>query len=157
MSTYLIVGNRTLPSELLARAIEERLPGATRFYVVVPLTPVVHALTWEEGESIRAAETRLNKFLADLRSRGAEAEGEVGDQDPVLAMKDVLRRITADEILLSTLPPGRSRWLGMDVPSRLRAATKIAVTVLTDTSPPVVVEPERLAPGAAGHDQAAST
>jgi hypothetical protein len=156
VSNYLIVGNRTLPSELLARAIEERLPGATRFYVVVPLTPIVHALTWEEGESIRAAETRLNEFLADLRSRGAVADGEVGDNDPVLAMQDVLRRMTADEILLSTLPPGRSRWLGMDVPSRLRAATRIPVTVLTDTSAAVAAQPERLAPSPAGPDQASS-
>jgi hypothetical protein len=155
MKTYLIVANQTLLSDQLARAIEERIPGAIQFNVVVPLTPISHKLTWDEDESFKAAEKRLKAFLAFIRIRGGIADGGVGDTDPVLAVQDALRLGHADEILLSTFPPGRSRWLGMDVPSRLRAATSIAVTVLTDTAPAALSEPDLAAPTGLGHDQAA--
>lgn len=42
---------------------------------------------------------------------GAEADGEVGDPNPLQAISDALRERTFDEIILSTLPTGASRWL----------------------------------------------
>ena len=51
---------------------------------------------------------------------GAEADGEVGDRDPVMAVRDAMRGREVDEVIVSTLPKGMSRWLGEDVPSRLR-------------------------------------
>jgi len=41
--------------------------------------------------------------------------------------------IAPDEIILSTLPPGISRWLGQDVPTRLRGSVLVPVTVVTAT------------------------
>ncbi len=38
----------------------------------------------------------------------------------MLAIGDALRDQLFDEIILSTLPPGLSRWLKMDLPSRVR-------------------------------------
>jgi len=52
-------------------------------------------------------------------------------RDPVDAAHDALRRVTVDEIILSTLPAGISRWLGQDVPSRLRGSVQVPVTVVT--------------------------
>ena len=46
---------------------------------------------------------------------------------------DVLKQHPADEVLLSTLPAGISRWLHFDVPSRMRAAVSVPVVVLTAT------------------------
>ena len=51
---------------------------------------------------------------------GVEATGEVGSKDPVDAVHDALRTHEVDEIILSTLPVRVSRWLGQDVPSKLR-------------------------------------
>jgi len=59
----------------------------------------------------------------------------VGDRDPVQAVRDALRERTVDEIILSTLPPGISRWLGQDVPSRLRGAVPVPVSVVYEESP----------------------
>jgi hypothetical protein len=47
------------------------------------------------------------------------------------AVRDALREHPADEIILSTLAPGISRWIGQDVPARLKAAVMVPVTVLT--------------------------
>ncbi|HEY6056844.1 MAG TPA: hypothetical protein VIV06_02380 [Candidatus Limnocylindrales bacterium] len=137
MRSYLIVANQTLGGEELGAAIEARLAeGPVRFHVVVPLSPVQHRLTWDEEESRMAAAERLAAIVDRLRSRGAEAAGEVGDRDPVDAARDALRRIEVDEVILSTLPAGRSRWLGQDVPSRLRKAVDVPVVVVTQVRAP---------------------
>jgi nucleotide-binding universal stress UspA family protein len=135
MSTALIVANQTLPSSALADAIAERIrAGVQSFHVVVPASPVAHGLTWDEDETQREAEARLDKLVNRLRAQGVEATGEVGDRDPVSAVRDALRGREVDEIILSTLPPGISRWLGQDVPSRLRGAVNVPVDVVYDVA-----------------------
>jgi hypothetical protein len=140
MSTVLIVGNQTLPSPALAEAITKRIEsGVTSFYVVVPATPIQHGLTWDEEESEREAAGRLDTFLFRLSTLGVQASGEIGDRDPVAAVRDAIRGRDIDEIVLSTLPPGISRWLGQDVPSRIRGAVPVSLDV--------VYEAEKAAPG----------
>ena len=131
MRAYLVVANRTLPSSILHAAIRERLAhGPAMIHVVVPLTPVSHGLTWDEEESRAEATNRLAAFTDWLGTLGVGCSGEVGDRDPVQAVRDALRDRSVDEIILSTLPPGISRWLGQDVPSRLEAATDVPVSVV---------------------------
>jgi len=131
MSTYVIVANQTLPSQTLWRAVTERATPGAAFHVVVPLTPVTHGLTWDEDESLRQANERLMAFLQRVQRLGVDASGEVGDRDPVQAVSDCLRsRTEVDEIVLSTLPPGISRWLGQDVAGRLRHSVPIPVAVV---------------------------
>jgi hypothetical protein len=132
VSTTIVVANQTLPSAALADAIATRIEsGVTSFHVVVPATPPAsHGLTWDEDDSRKEATARLEEFLVHLRDRGLEVSGEVGDRDPVAAVRDALRGRDVGEILLSTLPPGMSRWLGQDVPSRLRGAVPVEVSVV---------------------------
>jgi nucleotide-binding universal stress UspA family protein len=131
MSTALIVANQTLPSQALADAIAERIRnGVTSFYVVVPATPLGHGLTWDEDATRQEARERLDAFVAHLVEQQVEASGEVGDRDPVAAVRDALRDREIDEIVLSTLPPGISRWLGQDVPSKLRHNVDVPVAVV---------------------------
>jgi nucleotide-binding universal stress UspA family protein len=133
MKTCLVVANQTLPGEPLADTVRERIAaGEWTFHVVVPLTPVPHGAVWEERESAEAARGRLAAFLGVVRAEGVEADGEIGDRDPVQAVRDVLRTRTVDEIILSTLPPGASRWLQMDIPSRLARAVDVPVTVISE-------------------------
>ena len=132
MRSYLIVANQTLTSQSLTDAIKARLAdGPVRTHVVVPLSPVDRKLTWDETESRRVAQERLDEVVGRLREMGAEADGEVGDRDPVMAVRDALRGREVDEVIVSTLPKGMSRWLGEDVPSRLREAVRVTVTVVT--------------------------
>jgi nucleotide-binding universal stress UspA family protein len=137
MKTCLVVANQTLPGEQLAAEVRQRIAASDRsFYVVVPLTPISHGATWEESESSTAAQARLEAFLDSIRAQGAEADGEIGDRDPIQAVRDVMRGRDVHEIILSTLPPGVSRWLQMDVPSRLERAVDVPVTVVTQEEVP---------------------
>jgi hypothetical protein len=132
MRTFLIVANQTLTSASLTEAIRTRLAqGPIRTHVVVPISPVGGRLTWDEQESRAVARSRLDEVLTRLREMGAEADGEVGDRDPVMAVRDAIRGRDIDELIVSTLPKGMSRWLGEDVPSRLREAVAVPVTVIT--------------------------
>jgi hypothetical protein len=131
MPSYLIVANQTLASPTLASAVEARVAnGDATFHVVVPATPVPHGLTWDEDQSREAARERLGALIERLRDLGAEATGEVGSSDPVQAVLDACRSQAVDEVILSTLPPGISRWLGLDVPSQLKGALQVPVTVV---------------------------
>jgi hypothetical protein len=133
MRTHLIVANQTLLGDALRSEVVRRLEaGPARFHVVVPATPVVGRFTWDEETAFAAARDRLDAGIQWLISLGAEADGEVGDRDPVQAVRDAIRRTAADEIVLSTLPAGLSRWLGQDVPSRLRDAVSVPLTVVTE-------------------------
>lgn len=147
---YLVVANRTLGGASLLRAIDERLAqgGGCRFHLLVPASPTaVHeallagqaaeggleiaAVVRAEADAI--ARTRLTDELDRLRAYGAEADGEVGDADVVKAVRDSIARaeVPYDEILLSTLPAGPSRWLALDLPARLRrAVAAVPVTVV---------------------------
>jgi len=133
MRSYLVVGNQTLAGPELTAAIAERIAAdePARFHVVVPATPVQGGFTWDEDEAYAAAEERLEATLTQLRAMGAEATGEVGHKDPVEAARDALRGHPSDEVILSTLPVGISRWLGQDVPSRLKSAVPVPVVVVT--------------------------
>jgi hypothetical protein len=135
MPTILIVANQTLPSAALAAEVAKRIAaGSTAFRVVVPATPPPSGaeFTWDEDAARAAAQTRLETFLERLRAQGATADGEIGDRDPVAAARDAGRGRDIDEIILSTLPAGVSRWLRQDVPSRLRGAVSVPVTVVEE-------------------------
>jgi hypothetical protein len=134
MSTILIVANQTLPSEALASEVGSRIAaGAREFYVVVPATPPPGAgFTWDEDAARQAAQGRLAGFIARIAGQGATADGEIGDRDPVAAVRDAARGKDIAEIILSTLPTGASRWLRQDVPSRLRGAMTIPIAVVME-------------------------
>jgi hypothetical protein len=132
MRSYLVVGNQTLDSPELTAAIEERMAGGSAvFHIVVPATPNQRGLTWDEDEALAAAQASLNGALERLRALGAAVTGEIGHRDPIVATEDALRGREVDEVLLSTLPPGISRWLGQDVPTRLKGSILQPVTVVT--------------------------
>jgi hypothetical protein len=132
MRSYLIVANQTLTSESLREAISARLAdGPLRAHVVVPMSAGAGRLSWDdEGKSRATAQARLEEMLERLKGMGVEADGEVGDRDPVAAVRDALRGRQVDEVVLSTLPPGISRWLGQDIPSKLRHNVSVPVAVV---------------------------
>ena len=85
MRSYLIVANQTLTSRSLTDAITARLAdGPVRTHVVVPAQPGRRPPHLGRGRASRSvAQERLDEVVARLREMGAEADGEVGDRDPV--------------------------------------------------------------------------
>lgn len=142
MTRILVVANQTVSSPDLWAVLQRRIASDSTFHVVVPATGSselarIAALgsdplagfsvnvadldpSMGEGAARTRANDRLNELLAALREAGAEATGEVGDEDPVAAISDVLQNAKFDEIVLSTLPAGISKWLSLDLPTRIR-------------------------------------
>jgi hypothetical protein len=112
----LVVANVTATSDELIAALRERSErGACSFTLLMP----------REGTSGRE---RLEEALAAWRAAGLEhVEGRVGDHDPVVAAMEAWDPMHFDEIVVSTLPTGSSRWLGLDLPRRLQKLTSVPV------------------------------
>jgi hypothetical protein len=82
------------------------------------------------GQAQARAESRLRRMIDMIEAAGGHAEGEVGGPDPVAAVEAVLRRHRFAEVIISTLPAGLSRWLKMDLPSRVSRMTDTPVTTV---------------------------
>jgi hypothetical protein len=129
MRRYLVVANQTLAAEPLVSRMRELARAApSSFHVVVPATPPRDHI-WTEGEARATARSRLDAALARFAELGAEVEGEVGDGNPMLAIGDALRdHGPFDEIVISTLPRGLSKWLKVDLLHRAEASFGLRVT-----------------------------
>jgi hypothetical protein len=123
---YLVVANQTLGGAHLLSLLRELAAQPSSFHVLVPATPPRDHL-WTEGEARSTARRRLEGALERFLSVGIEATGEVGDGRPLQAIDDVLQREVFDEIVLSTFPPGMSRWLRLDLPHRVGATYGLPV------------------------------
>ena len=91
----------------------------------------------EPGRAL--ARQRLRHELERLHALDLNVGGEVGVDDPVEAIRTVLHRYRFDEIILSTLPGRRSRWLASDLPRKVRRAFKLPVTHEVGSSRPADV------------------
>jgi GABA permease len=122
MDRYLVVANQTLGGEPLLATIRELAhAGPCSFRVVVPATRP-QGRTWTEGDARAAAQSRLDVALARFGDLGVQFTGDVGDANPILAIDDAIREHGPfDRIVLSTLAPGASRWLRLDLPHRVEA------------------------------------
>lgn len=129
MRSYLIVANLTLGGPHLLEAVTQRMEaGPARFHVLVPASYAPMAGTFVEADTRSEASARLEQMLTTLRDRDVEATGEVGDIRAIDATLDALRHADYDEIIVSTLPPNASRWLKLDLVSRLERAVPVPVT-----------------------------
>jgi len=128
MRRYLIVAHRTLAGEHLIDKVKEcRAVGESEFHLVVPVQhPKDHP--WSDGEVEHAARVVLDQAVARFADEGIDVTGEVGDANPVEAIAAVLRRRQFDEIILSTLPRGPSRWLKTDVLHRVERQFTLPLT-----------------------------
>jgi hypothetical protein len=126
----LVVANETLTGAALRREIEQRARSSNaELRVVCPAlnTKVKHWAS-DEDEARANAGDRLNEIIAALERDGFAAQGDIGDGDPVQAIEDALRQFPADEVIVSTHPPGRSHWLEREVVERARERFPIPVT-----------------------------
>jgi hypothetical protein len=120
----LLVANRTAADQPLLNAIEARAgEGPAIFHLLVPATPHgLHRVVDPEVSGIEAARERLRVALPVLsEAAGQPITGHVGDANPLAAVHDAVNLRGFDEIILSTLPWRLSRWMRIDLPSKVRA------------------------------------
>ena len=126
----LVIANETLADGRLVEEIERAAAGYRKqVRVVCPAltSPVRHWMSDLDGARAQAQQ-RLDESLSWLHAAGIEAEGEIGDEDPLLAIENALRRFGADEIIISTHPEAHSNWGERDVVKRARARFALPIT-----------------------------
>jgi len=126
----LVVANRTAECPELLDALRARaVRGPCEFMLLVPSTP--HGIAWAADMHAggREAEDHRQAFVDELRGEGLNvAEAKVGDPDPLAAVADECNFNEYDEVIVSTLPLKISKWLRIDLPRKVKAATGLPVT-----------------------------
>jgi len=104
----LVVANRTLHGDELRAVLRRRAADGAELHVVAPiLTSRIHYLASDVDKELDAARERLATALAWARAEGVTASGTVGDANAAFgAIEDELRLFGADEVIISTYPPG---------------------------------------------------
>jgi hypothetical protein len=106
----LVVANRTVSTPRLLKEVERRArAGPCTFILLIPDAPNRKAADWTLEVAIP---------LLERAGRG-KVEGLVGGPDPFDAVERTVREGDFDEIIVSTLPKQRSKWLRRDLIRRV--------------------------------------
>lgn len=129
----LVVANRTAATPGLIAAVRSRAAkGGCAFTLLVPNTVTgLDRIADPEDQGDSEAKGVLERALPLLEeAAGGRVEGMVGDPDPLTAIQDAVNLHGFDEIIVSTLPQRVSRWLHLDLPSKLKGLG-LPVTTIT--------------------------
>jgi hypothetical protein len=121
------VANRTAESPDLLEALKSRGDG-NQFTLVVPASGHGLEKAADPDAAREHTEPHLNAALEHMRREGLSVEGQVGDSDPLAAVQDAVNFGEFDEVIVSTLPVRASKWLKLDLPTRVERATGLPVT-----------------------------
>lgn len=136
----LVAANETVGGGELHELLALKTDGIDEDVLVVcpALNSRLHTWLSDEDGARHAAQERLDASLERLRAAGIAARGQIGDGDPLQALEDALRTFPADEIVISTHPPGRSNWLERGVVEEARARFDVPVmhVVVEDAATP---------------------
>jgi GABA permease len=127
----LVVANETVQGEALLNEIRDRCQDRrSEVMVVTPALVASRASHWASDidEGIELARQRMELSLIEIGQLGLKAKGEIGDSDPNMAIEDALRVFPADEIVISTHPPDRSRWLEHGVVDKAREQIDLPIS-----------------------------
>jgi hypothetical protein len=133
----LVAAHRTATTPALLEAVRERAArGPATFTLVVPNTAHgLHRMVDAEDQDRSEAEQVLALALPLLEeAAGAPVAGLVGDPSPLDAIQDAVNAHGFDEIIVSTLPARVSKWLHLDLPSKLNGLG-LPVTTVTAQEP----------------------
>jgi GABA permease len=126
----LVIANETVGGDELIALLGRKAEGVDEQMLLVcpALNSRVRTWTSDEDPARAEAQERLDASLTRLAAVGVSARGEIGDGDPLQALEDALREFPADEIVVSTHPPGRSHWLEQGVVEQARLRYDVPVT-----------------------------
>ena len=129
----LVVANQTVGGKALLSELRNRVQGERRSEILVVTPPLAGSAAehWSSDidEGIAEARERLDASVAAMRAAGLEVRGQMGDHhDPNQAIEDALREFAADEVIISTHTPERSRWLESGVVEKARSELPQPVT-----------------------------
>jgi hypothetical protein len=129
----LVVAHKTAATQPLLNAVSDRARrGPCVFTLLIP-NPAhgLHKVVDPEDQAAGEAQTALDAAVPALSAAaGSQVDGIVGDADPVAAVQDAINLRGFDEVIVSTLPARLSRWLKLDLPSKV-SGMGLPVTTVT--------------------------
>jgi hypothetical protein len=132
-SRVLVVAHKTAATQPLLDAVRERAQrGNCTFTLLVPnTTHGLHKVVDPQDQAASEAQEVLDRAVPLLEeAAGTPVKGLVGDADPVAAVHDAINMNGFDEVIISTLTAKVSRWLKLDLPSKV-AGMGLPVTTVT--------------------------
>jgi len=129
----LVLAHKTAATPSLLAAVAARAAeGPCAFTLVVPAaTHGLERLSGADTGGRAEAEEVIALALPLLEeAAGGPVEGVVGDPDPVSAIHDAINLRGADEVIISTMAHRFSRWLRLDLPSKV-GSLGLPVTMVT--------------------------
>jgi hypothetical protein len=129
----LVVAHKTAATPGLLEAVRERAArGPVQFTLLVPnATHGLHTLIDPEDQTHSEADQMLELALPLLEeAAGGPVEGIVGDASPMDAIADAVNLHGFDEVIISTLPKTVSKWLKLDLASKV-SVLGLPVTTVT--------------------------
>jgi hypothetical protein len=132
-ASVLVVAHKTAATPGLIEAVRERAArGPVRFTLLVPNTAHgLHKVVDPEDQETSEADQVLALAIPLLEdAAGGPVEGIIGDPSPMNAIQDAVNLHGYDEVIISTLPTKVSKWLRLDLPSKV-AGLGLPVTTIT--------------------------
>lgn len=113
----LVLANQTVASPVLVDHLKRLAEdGPRRFIIVAPQNS-------GDGRAVAGARQRLAALIESLREDGIVAAGMIGDPDPFTAAMNAVDYFFISEIVVSTLPEFRSRWIEGGLIDRIKRQT----------------------------------
>jgi hypothetical protein len=107
----IVVGDVAADATLLPFGVRGLIDGARDVLVIAPTLP--SRLQWlvsDTDQATERADERLQVVLGHLDELGANAQGRVGSDDPLVAFADAVREFGPGHILIALRPEERAGW-----------------------------------------------
>jgi len=123
--------------------VRSLIESATEILVMTPI--LASRLQWIASDTDRAryeADERLGTVLGQVQeiAPGAETETQIGDETPMTAFEDAIRKFDPDHILIALRSDDHGAWQERHLVDEVRATFRIPITVFeldrTGTVPP---------------------
>lgn len=132
-SRVLVVAHKTAATPALLEAVRNRAAqGPCSFTLLVPnAMSSLERFTDPEDHDTGEARQILDLALPlIIEAAGGNVDGMIGDADPMAAIQDAVNVRGFDELIISTLSRRVSRWLKLDLPSKV-SGLGLPVTTVT--------------------------
>ena len=128
----IVTGAAAADREELPTLVRSLIESASEILVITPVLP--GRLQWLASDTDRVrheADERLRTVLSHVETLAPEAEaaGRVGDETPLSAFADAVRRFRPDHILLALRASDHSAWQERGLTDRVREAFHIPLTL----------------------------
>jgi hypothetical protein len=128
----IVTGTAAVDANELPPLVRALLESASEILVITPVLP--GRLQWLASDTDRVrheADERLDTVLAQIEAvaPGTATRGHVGDETPLSAFADAVRRFRPNHILIALRAADHSGWQERQLTERVREAFHIPLTI----------------------------